>query len=758
MAAEMLQNALWLVEHRGCSVIALDHPAQTTQVEASRIGKVPIGRWEAFQRTPPTPDNLRSWFGNGKHRNLGIVTGAVSGLVAVDCDSVAAVAWADTHLPPTPMRTQTARGEHRYYRHPGDGPVRNAARVQTGDPAVTIDIRGDGGFVVAPCSVHASGVEYQRLGEWPPVSDLPVFQRSWIETRVQPPAPAPAPPAGVPVHGGADVLTRARAYLAATPPAIEGQGGDPHTYQVACRLVRGFDLSDAEALDLLRAWNAGCVPPWSDLELDAKLTSARRYGTEPVGARRDQPTRRATTPKKQNAITTLGAAPPADGEMVFHYTDSGNAEAFTAWHGDDLRYDHRRGRWLVWDTHRWQPDADAKVRRRAKAAMRRRLQTAAAITDDDKRKRAVKWSLDSESRGRLEACVSLAQAELPIADAGDGWDTDPWLLATPSGVVDLRTGQARPGRRSDRLTMSTGVPFDPDATCPRWERFVSEVFAGDAELMSFVHRAVGYSLSGITTEQCLFLLYGSGANGKGTFSKTLMAAFGDYASNMPFSTIEMHQRAAIPNDLAALVGRRFVVASETNDEARLNEARIKALTGCDPITARFLHSEFFTFDPLATFWLSVNHKPVVRDDSHGFWRRIRLVPFTQTFPVTPGLAEDLHAELPGILAWAVRGCLAWQRDGLVPPSAVVDATQTYASDSDPLAGFIDDACVVAPGVEAGGKLLFDNYRSWAIAQGLSEREQLSSTAFGGKLATRFERVRRERGHVYFGIAPRNDGL
>jgi putative DNA primase/helicase len=498
------------------------------------------------------------------------------------------------------------------------------------------------------------------------------------------------------------------------------------------------------------------VPPWSDLELEAKLTSARRYGTEPIGARRDQPTRRATTPRKQKtetAITTLGAAPPAEDRL----TEAGAAERFGRLHQQDVRYDHRRARWLLWDSHRWVPDTDRAILRLGLAFARTWQREAMDVTDQRLREAMLMTTARLERGAALESMLNLASALKPIADAGDGWDADPWLLATPSGVVDLSTGQARPGRRSDRLTMSTGVPFDPDATCPRWERFVSEVFAGDAALVSFVHRAVGYSLSGVTDEQCLFIGFGGGANGKSTFCKTMGAVLGDYGHTMPFSTIELHQRAAIPNDLAALVGRRFVVAAETNDGARLNEARVKALTGCDTMAARFLHGEFFTFEPVCKCWLSVNHKPVVRDDSHGFWRRIRLVPFTQTFAVDTTLAKQLRAERQGILAWAVRGCLAWQRDGLVPPTAVADATQTYARDSDLLAGFIDDACVVAPGVEVGAKPLFDHYRTWAVAQGLSEREQLSSTAFGGKLTTRFERVKRERGHGYLGIAPRVQG-
>jgi putative DNA primase/helicase len=221
---------------------------------------------------------------------------------------------------------------------------------------------------------------------------------------------------------------------------------------------------------------------------------------------------------------------------------------------------------------------------------------------------------------------------------------------------------------------------------------------------------------------------------------------------MPFSTIELRDRTAIPNDLAALVGRRFIIASETNDGARLNEARVKALTGCDPVTARFLHGEWFTFEPVSKFWLAVNHKPIVRDDSHGFWRRIRLIPFRQRFDVDPTLGEQLEAEAPGILAWAVRGALAWQRDGLQAPASVMEATAEYEADSDPLAAFLMEACTLDVNAEVGARDLFEHYRAWATHHGLTDRERLTPTMFGRKVRERFERVQGRRGNVYRGLS------
>lgn len=434
-------------------------------------------------------------------------------------------------------------------------------------------------------------------------------------------------------------------------------------------------------------------------------------------------------------------------------TDSGNAEHFASKYGGIVRYDHRRGRWLLWRAHRWCPDLDEEIRRLSKLSSRDRFKSAATYEDLKERERAAKWAIQSESKTKLDALLALAKAERPIADSGENWDQDPALLGVANGVVDLRTGVLRPGRQADRVTMSTGVPFDPTATCPRWERFVLEVF-GDNDLAGFVRRAIGYSLTGHTGEQCLFLCYGTGANGKSTFVGTLMSLVGDYGWNMPFSTIEQHQRASIPNDMAALVSRRFVVASETNDGTRLNEARVKALTGCDPITARFLHAEFFTFRPVAKVWLSVNHKPVVSDDSHGFWRRIRLIPFQQTFSVNQTLGHELLAEREGILAWAVRGCLEWQESGLTPPRIVSEATKDYARDEDPLAEFFADFCVLDESQRIGAAELYAHYVAWTNYRSFSDRERLTSTQFGRKVGARFSFDRTRFGKVYKGLSRR----
>ena len=438
----------------------------------------------------------------------------------------------------------------------------------------------------------------------------------------------------------------------------------------------------------------------------------------------------------------------------FPDTEAGDAEHFARAFGHCVRFDHRRGRWLVFSKHRWVPDADGELYRIGLEAMRLRQQQALEVKDTEKRKRRFRWAIQGESRRRIENMLAIARTVAPISDNGDDWDSDLWLLGVENGVLNLRTGRLRKGRPSDRITMSTSVPYVPNAASPVWERAVSQIF-GEEDLPDYVHRALGYSLTGITKEQCLFMNWGAGANGKSTVLRTVAQVLGDYSDDLPFSALELRQRSSIPNDVAKLVGKRFVTSSETSDEIRLNEARIKALTGGDPVTARFLHREFFTFLPVAKFWLATNHKPLANDNSYGFWRRIRLIPFTQRFAGPSDdrtLGDKLREEAAGILRWLVAGCRAWQTKRLQPPETVKRATEQYEAESDPLTAFLAQRTTTGDGGSVRAGKLYDAYTAWCQEGG---DEAVTQKRFGQTMRQRF-RVE-ERSHVvtYFGIALRD---
>jgi len=443
---------------------------------------------------------------------------------------------------------------------------------------------------------------------------------------------------------------------------------------------------------------------------------------------------------------------PAD-EGALPRTDAGNGEHFARRYANEVRYDYRRGRWLVWANHWWRDDDRGRVRRLAKEVARERYLEAVDITDPDERTREAKFAIGSENRGRAEAMLLAAQSEPPIADAGDRWNEDRFLLGVGNGVVDLRSGDLRAGLPEDRITLRTPVTLDLGAACPRWNRFLDEIFGGDTELIEYIGRAIGYSLTGDVSEQCVFWCWGAGANGKTVLLTILRELAGDYAANTPFATFELRDRATIPNDLAALVGRRLVTAAETRDGVRLNEARLKAMSGGDPLTARFLYRELFTFEPVSKIWLAFNHKPRVGDDSYGFWRRVRLIPFGHQFDDDRDehLVEKLRAELPAILAWAVRQALSWQAHGLVPPAAVASATAAFRLESDPLAEFLVEKCLTGPGATAKAAALYHAYRAWALDEGVGKDDMLTGTAFGRRLGAKFEKKPSKQGNVYLGI-------
>lgn len=458
---------------------------------------------------------------------------------------------------------------------------------------------------------------------------------------------------------------------------------------------------------------------------------------------------------------TRHAAPPAPSDetqiqpVADGLTETSHAERFAIAYSTELRFDHRRGIWICYEAGRWRPDATEHVRRHAIAFVRSRQRDALEIDDPGEKKKHLRFLTDAEKKVGIDRLVQGARSLNPMADPGTDWDADPWLMGTPDGIINLKTGESRPGDPADRVTFSAAFALDPAATCPIFQAFLTQVFEGEPGVIDFLQRFIGYSLTGSTIEQVLVLCHGRGANGKSTLLNTLRRVLGDYAHNLPFSSLEMKDRGGIPNDMAALAGRRFVVASETTEGSRLNEGRIKALTGGDPVTARFLHGEWFTFEPQAKFLLSVNHKPEVTDETVSLWRRILLVPFLRTFTGSacdPNLPAALIAEAPGILAWAVRGCLLWQESGLKPPACVYDATHAYQAESDVLLEFIDAMFEVDPvgdGVKAA--VLQDLYTKWADRERIPKRERLSAKKLSAKMADRTGKVIRRDGSYYTGL-------
>jgi P4 family phage/plasmid primase-like protien len=400
-----------------------------------------------------------------------------------------------------------------------------------------------------------------------------------------------------------------------------------------------------------------------------------------------------------------------------HLTDLGNARRLVRCYGSDLRFVEAWG-WVTWNGQRWEV-ADSGARRRAIDTISRMYEEAARIPNEDERRALVKWALQSESAGRLAAMLEIAKDFKGIEVKPDVFDQDPWILNCRNGTVDLRTGELRPHDRADYCTKLAPVDYDPLANCPTWDTFLDRIFANDSGMIEHVRRAVGYSLTGSTDEQVFFLLHGTGANGKSTLLTTLQRILGDYAQSTPAATLLVKKGdPGVNNDIARMTGARFVATVETEPGKHLATALIKQLTGQDPISARYLHREFFDFVPVLKLWFATNHKPVIRDNTNSIWRRVLLIPFLVKIADNekdPTLPSKLLQEASGILAWAVSGCLMWQTNGLQVPQKVQGASAAYRADQDVFSMFLDECCLLERRFSAELKELYAVYIKWALA-------------------------------------------
>jgi putative DNA primase/helicase len=398
----------------------------------------------------------------------------------------------------------------------------------------------------------------------------------------------------------------------------------------------------------------------------------------------------------------------AETDDIIAASEDALALSFAERHAVDLRYIAAWGRWLCWDGRRWlfdsTLDAFDRVRRicreAASEANEARVQTALA------------------SAKTVAAVERLARADRRLAATTDQWDADPWVLNTPGGIVDLRTGKMRRARNTDYVTKVTAV--EPGGDCPTWLSFLERVAGGNRDLIAFLGRVCGYSLTGVTREHALFFLYGTGANGKSVFISTVAGILADYHTTAPIETFTASQSERHPTDLAGLRGARLVTATETEEGRRWAESKIKTLTGGDKISARFMRQDFFEFAPQFKLLIAGNHKPGLRSVDEAIRRRLNLIPFAITIPAAErdhDLIEALKTEWPGILRWMINGCLDWQETGLRPPKVVTDATAAYLEAEDAFAAWIDDCYVRDPQAWTASAALFTSWSEWAVKAG-----------------------------------------
>jgi putative DNA primase/helicase len=454
-----------------------------------------------------------------------------------------------------------------------------------------------------------------------------------------------------------------------------------------------------------------------------------------------------------------------DVEGVTHdTTDLRNAERLVERHGDDLRYIGTWSKWAGWDARRWVLDDTGGAMRcasdttRAMVAealedlspARRALDEAEAAPEGEERERKItsakrkvaaaerlfKWAVQSQGAQRLRAMLDVGKSFAAVVVRHDVLDADAWALNVENGTIDLRTGKLREHRREDLITKIAPVAYDPNAKAPTWDAFLHRAMGGDPELVSYLARVIGYSLTGDVSEHVLGFFFGGGANGKSTFLGAIHAMLGDYASPAPRGLLFRARGERHPTEYATLHGRRFVTCPEVEEGTAFDESLVKDLTGGDPVECRRMREDFWTFTPTHKLFLAGNHKPSVRGDDEGIWRRIRLVPWLVTIPESERDTElpvKLRAELPGILAWAVRGCLAWQERGLATPDVVTEASADYRRENDLLGQFLRLYVAFEKDASVSRKELRELYTVWCLESGA---EPLGAKRFTARLRER----------------------
>lgn len=733
---------------RGWAVVPLD-------------GKRPIPQgWQSGRLR--TVADVEEWWGDTPSRNVGLVTGrAGCGLWVLDVDarsggfeSLAQLEAEHGALPRT-LRARTGGGGlHLFWRMPEGVDVPCATGLRPG-----IDVKANGGQVVVWPSVHPDTSKmYQWDGRVEDMAEAPPWLLDLVLVRERQKAAQRKMYEALPVRAVDDsrmARWAARALDGACSDVAQAGEGTRHDVLLRkARMVGGYVAAGAlaEGEAAARLTDAGLAAGLGGREVSTVVRDGLAHGMRepmPVPLRLLE---EVTAPAQDDAyldalaeaeepLTPLAVVPPA---REHRPTDVGNAERLVERFGADVRWCGAMpgDGLLVWDGRRWAADTRRKVDGLARAvaaelhdeAMRlgERADEAARQAGDkptpaqkdqldavrSEARTWLAWARQSEMAPRLEAMVRVARSEVAVSHAE--LDADAWRLNTWGGIVDLRTGQVERHSREQLCTRVAGAAVGGE--CPTWLAFLRRIMGGDEAMVEYLQRIVGYCLTGSTREQCMFILYGNGSNGKSTFLDTLRTVLGDYAVHARAETFMRERRGGgIPNDVAALRGARLVTSSEPEQGEALDESLVKEMTGDAALTARFMRSEFFTFEPTFKVLLATNHRPVIRGTDNGIWRRLRLVPFTQLIEdheKDRELGRKLEAERDGILAWALAGCMEWQRRGtLDAPASVVDATGDYRADMDILSEFMAEKCVTGPSFMVGNTELYEAFATWAARNG-----------------------------------------
>jgi putative DNA primase/helicase len=472
------------------------------------------------------------------------------------------------------------------------------------------------------------------------------------------------------------------------------------------------------------------------------------------------------THSNPSAVPTSAPAPAQSNRRTklcpryFKFTQLGNAERLVYNHGSDIRYCPAWKSWLVWSGNQWRVDKNGAIHRKAHQTIREMGREAKKIKDKNLKSLAECHARRSETKYELESMIDIAKKLNGVSVTPDELDANPMLLNCENGVIDLRNGSLIPHSDSRKLLLTKIAPvnYHPSARCPQWLKFLDRIFDHNTTLIEYVQKIIGYSLTGDVTEKALFMFHGDGNNGKTTLLETIRRLLGDYAGMVEIDALmSKSQDSARERAMASLHGKRFVTASESDYGQHFNEALIKRLTGMGRLEGRYLYSNSFQFDPLFKLFIDANHKPIIKGTDEAIWIRMRLLPFTVTIPkdeIDKDLWRKLRAELPGILAWAVEGCLKWRKEGLTIPSAVSRASEAYREEMDIVSMFLSDCCDADAGSTERALTLYQAFTAWCRENGEGAMDQASFGRRLGKLG--YTATHTRAGNCWKGLRLRSD--
>ncbi|MEX0449838.1 phage/plasmid primase, P4 family [Spiribacter sp. 221] len=689
---------------------------------------------------------VEAWWRCWPDAGVGVPTGKNGGklpLLVIDVDvrpdknGFASLDQLGIEIPATRTHATPSGGRHYLFRDPG------GFRCSADKLAPGVDVRADGGYIV-----------------WHPAAGWPVEH---ADTYAAVPWPLQALAAKVDTRGSCSAVNHVSAYC--------GPERDGHELN---------DVNRERVRDML-----ACIPPdcsrdeWRDVVWSV---AALDWGDE-GRALAEEWSRTAPSKFDLTDFTKVWGSYDADkgigvGTLEYKARQHGFQEATSAISvslasliddkapGDILAgkvfahlnrqrmlYVHEEGRWYRWTGDRWAACIQGEEIEAAKLVADRALGHAVKRhqADPNGAKRLLNWAIGLRKAPRLEAMLKLAQSEPEMSAASlNDFDQDPDIIGVRGGVLDLRSGQFRNATPADRITKQAGEAWNAHAACPQWLQFLAEIFQHDQEIIKFVRRAVGYSLTGHAGEERMFLCVGHGANGKSVFSNTLAALLADYHHTAPPSLLTRRKDDKGPSDdLAGVCGSRLLSINETSDGDRLAELTVKRVASREPIRARHLYQSSFTFTPTFTPWLRTNHKPIVTGTDTGIWRRIVLIPFERQFTedeADPSLESRLRQELPGILRWAVIGAMAWYRSGLQVPDRIKSESKRYRTESDLLGQFLEECTKPDPSGRVEQKVLWQRWRTFCQDEGVSEG---SKKTFTRRLAERGISATRSNGKSYY---------